>query len=148
MDRRRAIVSLAVAAAGAGARWAAAAEPLPPLPVGLWSCDARLFHAQTRARVGPIASELRLAADGALSGRIGQAEIPRTVPASRSARRVEYRVLLSTPVHPGLDASARHLVVIVTPHPAAQLDAEFHLKRRFGFDPAMLVGHFDLPRAD
>ncbi|MFM8345733.1 MAG: hypothetical protein ACKOB5_14715 [Betaproteobacteria bacterium] len=40
-------------------------------------------------------------------------------------------------------AGKDHLVLIITPRPDGRLDADLHLKSRFGFDLATVVGHFE-----
>lgn len=137
---------LALAAALSLAGLLRAGPPAPTSLAGLWSGDARLFNQALRARLGPIPTALQIGGDLAISGRIGDAPVPKTMPVSVSATRVEYRVVLPQPINtlPGLKRS--HLVILVTHHGTGQLDADFHLKSWFGLDPGMLVGHFDLKR--
>ncbi len=122
--------------------------PAGPEHAGRWVGDARLFDRTLRAKAAPLEAELRIEPDHALSGRIGAARIPRTAPTSVAPGRIEYRIVLEGRVKDveGLDQT--HLVVLVTPRPGGALDADFHLKSRFGFDAAMRVGHFDVKRVD
>lgn len=122
---------------------ALAQEPFRANIVGRWSADARLFDRHIRAGTMPLGAELEFADDLTLTGRIGNAPIPQTRPFSRTATRLEYRVRLSRPVHDHPDLKKDHLLIIVTLSPGPGLDADFHLKSRFGFDPTMRVGHFD-----
>lgn len=60
-------------------------------------------------------------------------------PNARGRKPREYRVKLLEPPLAGKD----HLVLIITPRPDGRLDADLHLKSRFGFDLATVVGHFE-----
>jgi hypothetical protein len=123
------------------------AEPQPTEQVvGRWQGDARLFSARHRAETGELPAELVFEPDGTVSGKIGGATIPTTRPKARTSRRVEYQVVLSGRVHKALNEDLYFLIIILTVKPDAALDADFHLKKRFGLDPAMLVGHFDVRR--
>lgn len=123
-------------------------SPAAPDYAGRWVGDARLFDKDLRAKAGPLDVEIVIWANHEISGRIGTATVPRSMPASVSPALVEYRIVLEGRVKdlPGLDKS--HLVVLLTPRPGGALDADFHLKSRFGFDPSMRVGHFDVKRID
>lgn len=122
------------------------AEVPAPAFAGRWVGDARLFDKALRAQAAPLEADLRIERDHTLSGRIGAAHVPRSRPVTMSAGRIEYRIVLEGRVKDvkGLDKS--HLVILVTPRPAGALDADFHLKSRFGFDPTMRVGHLDVRR--
>lgn len=125
------------------------AQPAPAAGgAGRWRGDARLFNARLRAKVGEIPAELVFQPDGSLSGTLGEATIPASRPKIRSRERVQYQLVLLGEVHRDLARDLNHLVVLVTPRPETGLDADFHLKTRFGFDPAMLVGHFDVRRIE
>lgn len=125
---------------------AVAQEPVRSDIVGRWSADARLFDRHIRARTTPLEAQLVFADDHTLTGRIGSARIPQTRPFSATTTRLEYRVRLDRPVHEHPDLKKDHLLIIVTLSPASGLDADFHLKSRFGFDPTIRVGHFDATR--
>lgn len=142
MLRRTAIAALAML-------WtiAKAQQSRDTQAMGRWQGDARLLHAKLRARTGEIPTELDFAQDGAVSGRIGDATIPSALPKARTSSRVKYQVVLSGQVHKALNDELNHLIIIVTLKPGAELDADFHLKKRFGIDPDMLVGHFDVKRS-
>lgn len=141
--RRRCVLALLVPIPARAAGQASTGA----IEAGRWNGDARLFHAKTRARTGAIPAELLVSHDGTLSGQVGGAAIPATRPKRSSATRVEYQVVLEGRVHEALDPALDHLLVIVTRASGGGIDADFHLKRRFGFDPGMLVGHLDLVRA-
>lgn len=113
---------------------------------GRWIGDARLFDRALRAQAIPLPAELLFEPDLALSGRMGDAHWPRTLPTTAEATRIEYRLRLQGVVHalPALHKPC--LVVIVTRGRSSTLDADFHLKSRFGFDPSMRVGHLDVVR--
>lgn len=125
-----------------------ASEPVPSAIIATWLGDARFFDKRIRALTGPLESRLRIAEDLSLSGKLGDATIPSTAPASRSARRLEYRIVLQGQVMQIPELVKTHLVIIVTAKPDALLDVDFHLKSRFGFDPTMLVGHYDVVRRE
>lgn len=110
--------------------------------IGTWSGDARLFDKSLRARTGALPVRITIDPELGLAGRIGDAHMPRTLPRATSAARVEYAIRLGAEVKAGI--RRQHLIVIVSPGNAATLDADFHLKSRFGFDPGMHVGHFDV----
>lgn len=114
--------------------------------VGRWSADARLFDRDIRSQTTPLESELVFAEDLSLSGRVGQAVLPPTKPYSATAKRLEYRFVLDQPVSGHVALAKSHLIVIVTIDVRGDLDADFHLKSRFGFDISMRVGHFDAKR--
>lgn len=115
---------------------------------GQWVGDARLFDKIIRVQATPLATELRIDENLILSGNIGVAKIQNASPASVSAKQVVYRALLSGPVKDIAQLSKKtHLIVIITCHTGDLLDADFHLKSRFGFDPTMRVGHMDVVRA-
>ena len=126
---------------------ASAQAPAGVAEAGRWQGDARLLNAKLRAKTGAIPTELLFAPDGTVSGKIGDASIPATSPKRKSSGRVEYQLVVTGHVHRELDEAMNHLVIIVTLKPGASLDADFHLKTRFGFDTAMLVGHFDVKQA-
>lgn len=123
-----------------------AQQSLPSEREGLWRGDARLFNVKLRAKTGEIPVLLLFGPDEEVSGRIGSAIIPMTRPKFKTSQRVEYQVVVLGRVHQELDDGLDRLVIIVTINPERVLDADFHLKRRFGFDPAMVVGHFDVER--
>lgn len=117
--------------------------------VGRWSADARLFDMHIRASTTPLAAELVIAADLSLSGQIGDATMASSSPVAKTPTRLEYRIRLNRPVHAHPDLGKDHLIVIITRRDGPDgpvLDADFHLKSRFGFDPTLRVGHFDAVR--
>lgn len=116
--------------------------------VGSWTADARLFDKRIRARATPLEAKLSFSEDHALSGRIGDADIPPTRPHSKSPKKLMYRVLLPRPVRDLDELRKDHMIIIVTLGAGVTLDADFHLKSRFGFDPTMRAGHFDAKRVD
>jgi hypothetical protein len=130
------------------APFAAAGEPSPTSIVGHWIGDARLFDKELRAVTQPLVTELRIAEDLSISGSIGLAQVPTTRPVSATPARVAYRVVLVGTVKDMPQLNKSHLVLIVTRPVSGTLDADFHLKARFGFDPTMRVGHLDVRRLD
>lgn len=142
MLRRSALAALILITMNAEAQ-----VPVGTVEAGRWQGDARLFNAKLRAKTGAIATELLFAPDGTVTGKIGDASIPATAPKRKSSGRVEYHLVVTGRIHRELDEATNHLVIIATIRPGAGLDADFHLKKRFGFDPAMLVGHFDVKQA-
>lgn len=131
----------------AAAQLAYADAPQPASIAGRWIGDARLFETAVRAKASPLPIEIRLEQDLAMSGRIGNAQIPRTAPASVKPLRVEYQVALNGSIHDLPQLKKSYMVVIVTRSAKDELDADFHLKSRIGFDPTMQVGHLDVSRA-
>jgi len=119
----------------------------PPSIAGHWVGDARLFDKALRAQTAPLATDLRIDQDFAISGRIGEAQIPRNLPVSVTAKRVEYRVILPGPVKNIPQLNKSHLIIIITRNDGDTLNADFHLKSRFSFDLTMRVGHLDVVRA-
>lgn len=115
-----------------------------PLLAGTWQADARLLNRAWREKTGALPSVLTLSADGRLSGRIGDVAIPDSMPKRRRADRLDYEIVMPAPpaARGGIDRT--HLVVMIGLRPDAAPDIDFHLKSRFGFDPGMFVGHFDL----
>lgn len=146
MNRRHALIHTLVSLALPAAATQPALQP-PPNPIGRWVGDARLFDKALRARATPLPAEIHIDQDLMLNGRIGQALIPTSRPVSATAMRLEYQVLLQGQVKDIAELNQTHLVLIVTRHSDGRLDADFHLKSRFGFDPAMRVGHLDVQRA-
>jgi|CXWL01.1.fsa_nt_gi hypothetical protein len=112
--------------------------------VGTWGGDARLFDKALRARTGRVPAKLTFDTQLGLSGSIGGAGIPKTRPRSATPQRLEYAVRLEGQAMPETGIHRSHLVIIITTGAASTLDADFHLKSRFGLDPGMLVGHFDV----
>jgi hypothetical protein len=123
-----------------------AAPSAQPTIAGRWAGDARLFDKSVRARAAPLPTEIRIEQDLAISGTVGDAQIPRSAPISVSEKRVEYRIVLTRPVKDLPKLKKSHMIVIVTRSADDKLDADFHLKSRFGFDPTMQVGHMDVIR--
>ena len=111
------------------------------LPIGRWEGDARLFDRTLRQRIGPITMAIELGPDLMLKGVIGESTWAAAAPFQRSPQRLEYRLKLlgATPVLEGKD----HLILIISLRADGRLDADFHLKARFGLDLGMAVGHFD-----
>lgn len=110
-------------------------------PVGHWAGEARLFDRALRQQRGPIPMSIELAPDLLLKGTIGDATWPAAAPVQRLSPRLEYRIKLMGAAPPL--AGKDHLVLIITPRTDGRLDADFHLKSRFGLDLGMAVGHFD-----
>ena len=109
---------------------------------GRWKADARLFDKHIRAQANPLPAELVFDQDFTLSGKVGDASVPPTKPLSITSSRVEYRITLNKPVRDIAELNKLRMVVIVSRGPAGALDADFHLKSRFGFDHSIRVGHF------
>ncbi|MFA6312979.1 MAG: hypothetical protein WCV99_13665 [Sterolibacterium sp.] len=114
---------------------------------GHWVGDARLFDKAVRAKTTPLPIEIRIEEDLAMSGSIGNARIPRSVPVSVKPPRIEYHVALEGSIRDLPQLKKSHMIVIVTRNAKDDLDADFHLKSRFGFDPTMQVGHMEVKRA-
>lgn len=123
-----------------------AQEPAASI-VGVWTGDARLFDKKLREQTTPLATTIQFHSNLDLSGSVGNARFSRTAVASSSPDKIEYRILLDGFVKDLPELRKSHLVVIVTLRKDGQLDADFHLKSRFGFDPTMRVGHFDVSRS-
>lgn len=111
--------------------------------IGHWKADARLFDKHIRAQANPLPAELVFDQNFTLSGKVGNALVPPTKPISITSSRVEYWITLNKPVRDIAELNKLRMVVIISRGPAATLDADFHLKSRFGFDRSIRVGHFD-----
>jgi hypothetical protein len=115
---------------------------------GRWLADARLFDKHLRAHTQPLPADLVIEENYTLHGTVGDATLTRSRPYSRTPAQLVYRIQLDRPVRAIDGLRKDHMVIIVTLGSGPTLDAEFHLKAHFGFDPTMRVGHFDAKRSD
>ncbi len=119
-------------------------ESLSSAIVGTWTADVRFFDRTVRKKLGPLEARLEIEPDFTLKGHFGNSEMTPTRPTIQTSTQLQYQVLLKQAL-PGLpELRSPHLMVIVTLTGQRPIDADFHLKSRFGFDPKMRVGHFDI----
>jgi hypothetical protein len=118
-------------------------------PTGLvsrWTGSGSFFNRDLRAKVDPVPFVAEFTAKGAGTGRVGQA-ILQDARVVRSTRDyVEVRAKLSGFI--GLDPALAkdRLVLVITKLEATTIQAEFHLKSNFTFDPRMREGRVTLTR--
>ncbi len=119
-------------------------EPHAPEIVGTWTAEARFFDREVRNKVGQLEARLIFDPDLTLKGQFGNSEMTPTRPKIQTSTQLQYHVLLKQSLSSFPEFRNPHLVVIVTLKGLQPIDADFHLKSRFGFDPKMRVGHFDI----
>jgi len=127
-----------------GALFAGALAAQQPLPIGTWFGDARLFNKEARSKANPIAFEIAISPNGSMSGTFAGSTFESAAPKELNATHALYVTkLLPGAKAPGLEG--RDVLVLMVNRNAVQVpDIDFHLKRRVGFDPGMLVGHIDI----
>lgn len=119
-------------------------ESNAPEIVGNWTAEARFFDREVRNKVGQLEARLVIDPDLTLKGQFGNSEMTPTRPKIKTSTQLQYHVLLKQSLPSFPEFRNPHLVVIVTLKGLQPIDADFHLKSRFGFDPKMRVGHFDI----
>jgi len=112
--------------------------------VGTWTAEARFFDREIRNKVGQLEARLVIEPDLTLKGQFGNSEITPTRPKIQTSTQLQYQVLLKQSLPSFPEFRNPHLIVIVTLAGHRPLDADFHLKSRFGFDSKMRVGHFEI----
>jgi len=96
-------------------------------------------------KAGSLAFILELKADGTGTGRIGDATC-QVVGVKRARDRIEVRARLTGSLGSDPALAKNHLVLVVTAVDDRRMQAEFHLKSNFIFDPQMREGHVVLTR--
>jgi hypothetical protein len=115
--------------------------------VGRWTGSGTFFNRDFHTKVGPVPFVAEFATASAGTGRVGEA-ILQDVRVVRSTRDyVEVRAKLSGFIgqDPAL-AKKDRLVLVITKLDATTIQAEFHLKSNFTFDPRMREGRVTLTR--
>ncbi len=142
---RALIVVLLLVVAAPFPRDSAAQSLDPARLVGRWSGTGGFFSADMQRKAGSLAFLLDLKADGTGTGRLGEATLQITgVKAARD--RIEVRAKLAGAPGPDPALAKNHLVLVVTAVDSSRVQAEFHLKSNFIFDPQMREGHVVLTR--
>ena len=113
--------------------------------VGRWSGSGTFFSADMQRKAGSLAFTLELKADGTGTGRIGDATL-QVVEVKRARDRIEVRAKLTGSLGSDPALAKNHLVLVVTAVDDRRMQAEFHLKSNFIFDPQMREGHVVLTR--
>lgn len=142
MKRRDAALG-ALALALPAARLAAADTRVgtdPAAVVGAWRGRGRWLDREFQARVGSFDFELLVHPDLSCEGRAGDAPLARSAP-ERGRQPLVFHFALPQPVNPRAPAQRLHLVLLLTGIVDDELDVDFHLKARRGFDPGMQVGN-------
>lgn len=114
------------------------------LPVGTWSADARLFSKEARLKTGPVSAVISIALDGTISGTLGGMAFEAQPAKHHTKTHAVYVATLTSSNAVQTFEDRRVLVLMVSRQSSSAPDIEFHVKRRDGFDPGMLVGHIDL----
>ena len=122
------------------------AQSLDPAALtGRWSGSGTFFSADMQRKASSLAFILDVKADGSGTGRIGDAafQIVRVNPARD---RIELRARLTGSLGTDPALAKNHLVLVITAVDDRRMEAEFHLKSNFLFDPRMRDGHVVLTR--
>ena len=117
----------------------------PARLVGRWSGTGSFFDAELRQRVGAVPLAVELASDRTGTGRIGQAAM-NDVQVKPTRNYIEVRAKLAGAVAPDRQLGKDRLVIVITAVTDSTIEAEFHLKSNFVFDPAMREGRVTLTR--
>jgi hypothetical protein len=113
--------------------------------VGRWSGSGSFFDAELRQKAGAVPFVVEIAADRSGSGRIGDAVL-NDVQVKPTRNYIEMRAKLAGPLGKGAAPSKDRLVIVVTAVTDSTIEAEFHLKSNFAFDPWMQEGRVLLTR--
>ena len=122
-------------------------QPLAPSGlVGRWAGSGTFFNRDLHAKVGPVPFVAEFTTESAGTGRVGQAVL-QDVRVVRSMRDyVEVRAKLSGFIGQDPALAKDRLVLVITKLDATTIQAEFHLKSNFTFDPRMREGRVTLRR--
>jgi len=114
--------------------------------VGHWAGSGTFFNRDLHAKVGPVPFVAEFTTEGAGTGSVGQAMLQdaRVVRATRDY--VEVRAKLSGFIGQDPALAKDRLILVITKLDATTIQAEFHLKSNFIFDPRMGEGRVTLTR--
>ena len=120
-------------------------QALDPRLVGRWSGSGSFSSADLQKKVGSLPFVAEFKPDRSATGRVGQATLQdvRMKP-TRDHVEVRAKVVGSIGADPAL--AKDHLVLLVTMLNESTIQAEFHLKSNFTFDPGMREGRVVLTR--
>ena len=124
----------------------AAAQALDPARVvGRWSGNGSFFDADLQRKIGSIPFVIELSTERSGTGRVGQATLS-DVRVKPKRREIELRAKLASPVASDPAVAKERLVLIITAVSDSTIEAEFHLKSNFVYDPRLRQGRVTLAR--
>ena len=113
--------------------------------VGHWSGSGTFSNADMQKKVGSLPFVVEFNADRSATGRVGNATLQDArVKSTRDLIEVRAKLAGSIGTDPVL--AKDHLVLLVTRINDGTIEAEFHLKSNFAFDPRMRDGRVVLTR--
>ena len=121
-------------------------SPAPARLIGRWAGSGTFFNRDLQAKVGPVPFVAEFKTDSAGTGRIGRATLQdlRVVRSTRDY--VEVRAKLSEFIGQDPAVAKNRLVLVITKLDETTIEAEFHLKSNFIYDPRMREGRVTLTR--
>jgi hypothetical protein len=119
-------------------------EPNPVFPAGKWIGEGHFLNRELDKNFGSVPFELNIGADHSVTGTAGDAALTRCS-IEKSKYGFELRAILNGKLKQDKALSYDHLIVLlVIPDDSTErmhaIDAGFHLKRNYFFDPGMRVG--------
>ena len=124
----------------------AAAQALDPARVvGRWSGNGTFFDDDLQRKIGSIPFVIELSPERSGTGRVGQATLS-DVRVKPARREIEVRAKLASPVAADPAVAKECLVLIITTVSDSTIQAEFHLKSNFIYDPRLKQGRVTLAR--
>lgn len=117
----------------------------PAKIVGRWSGTGSFFNADLQKQAGSVPFVTEFRADRSGTGRVGEAtlQVVRVTPARD---RIEVRAKLTGFIGTDPMLAKDRLVFVITRVEDSTIQAEFHLKSNFTFDPRMREGRVVLTR--
>ena len=113
--------------------------------VGRWSGSGTFSNVAIQKKVGSLPFVAEFKADRSATGRVGNATLQDArVKSTRDLLEVRAKLAGSIGADPVL--AKDHLVLLVTKVSDSTIEAEFHLKSNFAFDPRMRDGRVVLTR--
>jgi hypothetical protein len=113
--------------------------------VGRWAGSGSFFNVDLQKKVGPLPFVAEFRADRSGAGRVGKA-ILHDVHIASTRDHLEVRAKLAGSIGADPALAKDHLVLLVTMVDDSTIQAEFHLKSNFTYDPRMREGRVVLTR--
>jgi hypothetical protein len=119
---------------------------VPARLVGRWTGTGTFFDRDLHANVGPISFVAEFESDSTGTGRVGQATLQGMRVVRTTQDYVEVRAKLSAFIGRDPALAKDRLVLVITKLDQTTIQAEFHLKSNFTYDPRMREGRVTLTR--